>query len=119
MLDMGKPQKIIDIAKQMIKLSGRSLKDPVTGVGDIAIDIIGLRPGEKLYEELLVTDELAATPHAKIMRAEEKPLSEIEIASLLRDTQAAIAQGDAAAMRRIIATRVEGYHLPESESGTA
>lgn len=118
-LDMGKPQKIIDIAKQMIKLSGRTLKDPDTGEGEIAIDIIGLRPGEKLYEELLVTDELAATPHPKIMRAEEEPLSEIEIASLLRDTQAAIAKGDAAAIRRIIETRVEGYQTPESQSGIA
>jgi len=118
-LDMGKPQKIIDIAKQMINLSGRTLKDPATGAGDIAIDIIGLRPGEKLYEELLVTDELAVTPHPKIMRAEEKPLSEIEIASLLRDTQAAISQGDPVALRRIIETRVDGYQLPESESGIA
>lgn len=115
-LDMGEPQKIIDIARRMIKLSGRRLKDPETGKGDIAIEITGLRPGEKLYEELLITDSLAATPHPKILRAEEQPLSELEIVMLLRDTQAAIAKGDAAALRRIVQTRVDGYHLPIGEA---
>ena len=115
-LDMGEPQKIVDIAKRMIKLSGRTLKDPETGKGDIAIEITGLRPGEKLYEELLITDSLAATPHPKILRAEEQPLSELEIVMLLRDTQAAIANGDAAALRRIVETRVDGSHLPSKEA---
>ena len=115
-LDMGEPQKIVDIAKRMIKLSGRTLKDPETGKGDIAIEITGLRPGEKLYEELLITDSLAATPHPKILRAEEEPLSELEIVMLLRDTQAEIAKGDAAALRRIVETRVDGYHLPSKEA---
>jgi FlaA1/EpsC-like NDP-sugar epimerase len=118
-LDMGAPQKIIDIAKRMIHLSGRKLKDPETGEGDIAIEITGLRPGEKLYEELLITDALSATPHAKILRAEETPLSEMEIALLLRDTQVAIAQGDAAALRRIIEARVDGYHLQGKKTITA
>ncbi len=118
-LDMGKPQKIVDIAKRMIELSGRELKDPDTGKGDIAIEITGLRPGEKLYEELLITDDLSTTPHPKILRAEEIPLSEIQVASLLRATEAAIANGDAAALRAIVQDRVEGYHLPTHESASA
>lgn len=118
-LDMGAPQKIIDIAKRMILLSGRTLKDPDTDKGDIAIEITGLRPGEKLYEELLITDKLSATPHAKILRAEETALSEIEIASMLRDTHAAIANDDASALRRIIESHVDGYHLQDSHVFTA
>ncbi len=118
-LDMGKPQRIIEIAKRMIKLSGREVKDPETGKGDIGIEFTGLRPGEKLYEELLVTDALAATPHHKILRAEETPLSQIEVASLLRDTQTAISNDDALALRRTIEIRVDGYHQQILESVTA
>ena len=89
-LDMGKPQKILDIAYRMIALSGRSVKDPVTGVGDIAVEVTGLRPGEKLYEELLIDDEsLRPTPHPKILRAEEVGLSEIEVARMLQELRGA------------------------------
>jgi len=114
-LDMGKPQRILDIARQMVKLSGRTLKDPDTGEGEIDIVFVGLRPGEKLYEELLVTDDLATTPHVKILRAEETPPDAGEIASLLDDTQAAISKGDAAAVRHIIETRVDGYQSPDGD----
>jgi len=114
-LDMGKPQRILDIARQMVKLSGRTLKDPDTGEGEIEIVFVGLRPGEKLYEELLVTDDLATTPHVKILRAEETPPDAGEIASLLDDTQAAISKGDAAAVRHIIETRVDGYQSPDGD----
>ncbi len=118
-LDMGEPQKIVDIAKRMIHLSGRTVKNPDTGHGDVAIEITGLRPGEKLYEELLVNDTLAATPHPKILRAEELPLSQIEVATLLRDTLFAINNGDAAGLRRIIERRIDGYHLQDRETVTA
>ncbi|MFQ1702130.1 polysaccharide biosynthesis protein [Loktanella agnita] len=118
-LDMGRPQKIIDVAKRMIALSGRTLKETDDSPGDIKIEITGLRPGEKLYEELLITENLSTTPHAKILRAEEVPLSEIEVASLLRSTEAAIASADPAALRRIIEGRVEGYHVPMHASALA
>lgn len=118
-LDMGKPQKIRDIAKRMIELSGRSVKDPETGKGDVEITFTGLRPGEKLYEELLMTDQLASTPHPKIMRAKETPLSQIQVASLLRDTRGAIASGDVLALRRTIEAWVEGYHRQDSRSVSA
>ncbi|WP_342077608.1 nucleoside-diphosphate sugar epimerase/dehydratase [Yoonia sp. SS1-5] len=115
-LDMGKPQRIIDIAHRMIQLSGRTVKDPDSGLGDIEIEITGLRPGEKLYEELLVDDTLSKTPHPKILRAEEMPLSEIAVASMLKNTQVAISAGDRAALRRVIADRVDGYHQQDLET---
>lgn len=110
-LDMGAPKRIIDLADRMIRLSGRTPKDPETGEGDIEVKVVGLRPGEKLYEELLVDDSLCGTPHAKILRAEEKPISQIEAASLIRGLQAAIDAEDAALLRKLIEERVDGYHL--------
>ena len=110
-LDMGKPQKIIDIARQMITLSGRSVKDETTGEGDIAIEITGLRPGEKLYEELLIDNaSLVGTPHPKILRAEEQKLSQLEVAGIVREIHACVEAGDAVRLRKMIETRVDGYH---------
>ena len=117
-LDMGEPQKIIDIAHRMITLSGRKVKDPETGEGDIEVKVTGLRPGEKLYEELLIDDDsLLPTPHAKILRAQEGMLSQIEVASMLRELQNAISDADTARLRRLIATRVEGYHVQGVTAG--
>ena len=116
-LDMGEPQKIIDIAHRMITLSGRKVKDPKTGVGDIEIKVTGLRPGEKLYEELLIDDDsLRPTPHAKILRAQEGMLSQIEVASMVRELQGSIIEADTVRLRRLIAARVEGYHVQENDS---
>lgn len=109
-LDMGVPQKIIDIARKMIGLSGRRVKDPVTGDGDIAIEITGLRPGEKLYEELLIDGKsLCPTPHPKILRAEENALSQIEVAAILREVTGSVTEADTARLRRLVEVRVEGY----------
>ena len=111
---MGKPARIIDIAKRMINLSGRSVRDESNPDGDIAIEITGLRPGEKLYEELLIADDsLRATPHPKILRAEENSLSEIEVAGMLKDLQKAVEAGDTEAIRNVVEYRVEGYHRQE------
>ena len=116
-LDMGEPQKIIDIAHRMVELSGRKVRDPETGRGDIAIEITGLRPGEKLYEELLIDDDsLVVTPHPKILRAAEAMLSQIEVAAMIKELRAAIEGGDATRLRRLIAARVEGYHRQTDES---
>lgn len=113
-LDMGQPVKILDIARRMIELSGRSLHDETTGEGDIAIEITGLRPGEKLYEELLIdSGTQRATPHPKILRAEENGLSQIEIAAMLRELSRALGSSDRSALRGLIEARVEGYHLPD------
>lgn len=73
LLDMGEPVKIADLARQMIRLSGLREFDPKTGQGDIAIKYIGLRPGEKLYEELLIDQEnVEATHHQRILKSYEK-----------------------------------------------
>ncbi|UXX82837.1 polysaccharide biosynthesis protein [Roseovarius pelagicus] len=114
-LDMGEPQKIIDIARRMIELSGRTVKNPKTGQGDVAIKITGLRPGEKLYEELLIDDaSLRRTPHAKILRAQESMFSQIEVAAMLRELEMALAEADSDRLRGLIARKVEGYHIQEA-----
>ncbi len=78
-LDMGESIKIADLAKKMIHLSGQDVKDKSNLDGDIEIVYTGLRPGEKLYEELLIGDNVTDTQHPRIMRAEEKMLSATEI----------------------------------------
>lgn len=70
-LDMGKPVKILDLAHRMIRLSGLTLKDELNPEGDIEINITGLRPGEKLFEELLIGDDVQGTSHPRIMTARE------------------------------------------------
>lgn len=79
-LDMGEPVKIIDLAKKMIELSGFSIKDDNNPDGDIEIKITGLRPGEKLYEELLIGDDPSSTNHPRIMKAKEQfmPWNQLE-----------------------------------------
>lgn len=114
-LDMGKPRKIIDIARQMIALSGRTVRDPNNGEGDIEIRVTGLRPGEKLYEELLIdNDSLRHTPHPKILRAEESQLSQFEVVGMLREVRAAIQSGSSDALRRVVVDRVQGYRRPDA-----
>ncbi len=107
-LDMGEPMKILDIARRMIKLSGRTVME--NGTGDIEIKITGLRPGEKLYEELLINDDsLRATPHEKILRAEETMLSQIEVVGMLKELSKVLESGETLALRRLIANRIEGF----------
>jgi FlaA1/EpsC-like NDP-sugar epimerase len=84
LLDMGEPVRIIDLAQRMIRLQGLSIRDENHPDGDIAIEFVGLRPGEKLFEELLVGDNATGTRHPKIMRAEERALDSEEIRSLVR-----------------------------------
>ncbi len=116
-LDMGKPQKIMDIAKRMIELAGKSVQDPNTGEGDIKIEITGLRPGEKLYEELLIDDDsLIGTPHPKILRAEETILSEQEVSEMLEEAVGFISANDVPGIRNTISTRIAGYHKQPKES---
>ena len=75
LLDMGEPVLIKDLAEQMIILSGKSIKNKENPQGDIEIKSIGLRPGEKLYEELLIDAESSPTEHPLIFRAKEKSLN--------------------------------------------
>ena len=107
-LDMGDPVRIFDLARQMITAAGFTVKDASTPEGDIEIRITGLRPGEKIHEELLIGEGQTTTPHPKILLEAEAALSEIEIAAALKALRAAIAAGDAAAVRAVAARWVEG-----------
>ncbi|MDT8857654.1 nucleoside-diphosphate sugar epimerase/dehydratase [Paracoccaceae bacterium Fryx2] len=112
-LDMGKAVKIRDLAEQMIHAANYTVRDAANPDGDIEIQVIGLRPGEKLHEELLIGKGLLTTPHSKILRAQESSLSELEMASALRALRSAIAVGDAAAACAVVHDWVEGYQRPE------
>ncbi len=113
-LDMGKPQKIIDIAHKMIELSGRTVRDENNPTGDIAVEITGLRPAEKLYEELLIDDaSLVATPHPKILRAKEAMHSQIVIAGMINEIQTCIANRDPQRFRTLVNSRVDGYRCDD------
>ena len=74
-LDMGEPVKIVELAKKLIRLSGMALIDANTPDGDIEIKFTGLRPGEKLYEELLIGDNVDTTEHKRILKAKEESLA--------------------------------------------
>ncbi len=92
-LDMGKPVPIRDLARKMIENSGQTVRDENNPDGDVEIAITGLRPGEKLHEELLIGTDMLTTPHPKILRAQEAHLSEIEMANALQSLRQAVETG--------------------------
>lgn len=108
-LDMGKPIRIHDLAEQMIREAGYTVRNAANPDGDIEISVVGLRPGEKMHEELLIGEGLLTTPHPKILRAREHSLSELQMAKALQLLRAAVASGDAAAARAVAASYVEGF----------
>ena len=108
-LDMGQPVRIRDLAVQLIHAAGYTVRDAGNPDGDIDIVVTGLRPGEKLHEELLIGEGLLTTPHPKILRAQEASLTELEMAGALRQLRSAMAVGDAAAAIELIRATVEGY----------
>ncbi len=116
-LDMGKPMRIRDLAEQMITAAGYTVQDETRPNGDIEIRMIGLRPGEKLHEELLIGAGFLTTPHAKILRARENSLSELDMAKALQALRNAMATGDAQAARAVATAYVEGYGDPVSGFG--
>ncbi|MGL4485655.1 MAG: polysaccharide biosynthesis protein [Yersinia sp. (in: enterobacteria)] len=101
-LDMGDPVKIIDLAKRMIKLSGLSVKSDENPDGDIAIEISGLRPGEKLYEELLIGESVQNTYHPRIMTANESMLEWDKLNSLLNKIENACNEFDCERIRSLL-----------------
>lgn len=108
-LDMGEPVRILDLARNMIELSGLTVRDE-QGRGDIEIRVIGLRPGEKLYEELLIGDNPQATPHPRIMMAQEKSLPWPELRDSLARMQAHVAAHDVVAIRNELMGLVEEFN---------
>jgi FlaA1/EpsC-like NDP-sugar epimerase len=106
-LDMGEPVPIRKVAKQMIEGAGFTVRSDENPKGDIEIQITGLRPGEKLHEELLIGSDMLTTPHPKILRAQEGCLSEIEVANVIQNLRKAIDIRDLEAVQSLLAKWIE------------
>jgi len=108
-LDMGEPVKIIELAEKMIHLSGLSVRSEKNQHGDISIEFTGLRPGEKLYEELLIGDNVLATQHPMIMSANEDHLPWDGLKAKLTELLNAVDQDDYVRVRQLLRETVSGY----------
>ena len=108
-LDMGEPVKIVDLAQRMIELSGFEVKSIEHPEGDIEIKFTGLRPGEKLFEELLIGDSVTGTEHPKILRANEVCAEEGQVAEALTRLKQAEDGLDAELARSILQSVVDGF----------
>jgi FlaA1/EpsC-like NDP-sugar epimerase len=113
-LDMGEPVRIQDLARRMIELSGLQVRDEANPEGDIEISITGLRPGEKLYEELLIADNPLPTDHPRILKAHEDFLPWSELEQALNRLQGLFDSHDVAGGRMVLKQLVSGYQ-PERE----
>jgi FlaA1/EpsC-like NDP-sugar epimerase len=110
---MGEPVKIIDLARRMVEMSGFRVKDNNSLEGDIAIEVIGLRPGEKLYEELLIGNNPQATQHLRIMKANEKFLPWSELQPMINTLRIASVNGDVMMIRSMLQLMVPEYQPDE------
>jgi FlaA1/EpsC-like NDP-sugar epimerase len=108
-LDMGQPVRIADLALRMVELSGLSVRNEANPEGDIALQVTGLRPGEKLYEELLIGDNPQPTQHKRIMKAHEDQLAWDVLQPQLDALQACVLRNDVPGMRALLQTLVPGY----------
>ena len=113
-LDMGEPVKIVDLARSMIELSGLTVREEGTADGDIAIEYIGLRPGEKLYEELLIGNDPTASAHPRILRAHEPFIGWVELREALERLRGMIDGGASTAARELLQELVVEF-APTSE----
>lgn len=108
-LDMGEPVRIAHLARRMVALSGLSVRDEENPDGDIEIKVVGLRPGEKLYEELLIGNDPQSTNHPRIMKANEEMMGLALLESELKFLREAMASQDVGEIDRILARLVSGY----------
>jgi len=108
-LDMGEPVKIIELAKRLINLSGLELKDKNHPEGDIEIVFTGLRHGEKLYEELLIGNNVSTTVHKQILRAEEDYLSREEVYNFIQELRDALDQNNVLSLKNILKKSIQGF----------
>lgn len=111
-LDMGDPVKIYDLAKRMVKLSGLTLKDDADPQGDIEIKITGLRPGEKLFEELTLESSLMETEHPRIFKVEEGFNEWSDLEPKLNELKVAVDENNIQGIVGILQKVVEGYNPP-------
>lgn len=109
LLDMGEPVRIADLARKMVELSGLAVRDEDNPEGDIELSVTGLRPGEKLFEELLIGDNPETTEHPRIMKAREDFLSWPELSRRLNALNAVLDRNDMIAARATLAELVSGY----------
>jgi FlaA1/EpsC-like NDP-sugar epimerase len=111
LLDMGEPVKILDLAHRMIELSGLTVRNADNPDGDIGIEITGLRPGEKLFEELLLGKSSSPTSHPRIMTAKEEFLPFADLEQRLESLKAALDAGEVWSIRQRLAELVSGYEV--------
>jgi len=109
LLEMGEPVRIYDLARRMVHLSGLSVADEDNPEGDIEIRVTGMRPGEKLHEELFIGTNIAGTNHPAILRAEENHASWSDLVDFLEHLKTALEEADEDTLRSLLAEMVEGY----------
>ena len=114
LLDMGKPVKIIDLARNLIKLSGLEVKDKDNPNGDIEIKIIGLRNGEKLFEELLIEPQSTTTEHPLIFKAREKSIDSELLDKTLEEIKYLVYKNDTAGCIKKLKILIPEWKLSES-----
>lgn len=112
LLDMGEPVRIYDLARKMIELSGLQVRDENNPEGDIEIEVTGMRPGEKLYEELLIGDNPQPTDHPRILKAHEDMVPWKDLKDWLDKLDDALQRRDFETTRAILSRLVSGY-LPQ------
>ena len=107
-LEMGEQVKLINLAKEMIRLSGYTLKNETNQDGDIEIKVIGSRPGEKLYEELLIESNSESTKHPRIFKAIESSITQKKLLNGIKDLKKAIDTLD-----EVNGLKILNYLVPE------
>lgn len=118
LLEMGEPVRIYDLARTMIRLAGLSVRDDSNPHGDIAIIEVGLRPGEKLFEELLISAEALPTDHPRIMMADEDKIAWSNLEKLLASLRRLLDNGDAKGVRELLHLLVPGYSAGHGMNGS-
>ena len=118
-LEMGASVKIIDLARRLVALSGLQVRDEHQPNGDIAFSFIGLRPGEKLYEELLIGSKPTPTPHPRIMKAHEDFIAWPALQQHLQQLQQAARGENLQAIRQVLQTCVAGFHEEATDTCAA
>jgi FlaA1/EpsC-like NDP-sugar epimerase len=111
---MGEPVRIIDLARRLVELSGRTVRDAASPDGDIELHITGLRPGEKLYEELLIGDNAMPTPHPRVMKAHEACPAREELWRQFDVLRTVLRNSDVPALKRELQRMLPGYR-PHAE----
>ena len=115
-LDMGKSVKIVDLARRMIHLAGLTVKDKDNPEGQIALEFMGLRPGEKLYEELLIGEDVTGTEHPKILRANEKMLATDVTQDLVERSLSGIQRQDSEFLVTLLGEVVDGFETSPNKT---